>query len=201
MRAHPVGPRALLVEVASPAAARSLAVFLRQACPDVQDIVPAAATVLLDGIADHERVGVVLKRWQPTAESVEGHGPVLLVPTRYDGADLAQIADSWGVSRREVVERHTSIEFTAEFCGFSPGFAYLGGLPERWAIPRRPSPRTRVPAGSVAIGGSWCAIYPRASPGGWSILGVTELSVWDQSRIEPALITAGTKLRFVEQSA
>ena len=85
----------------------------------------------------------------------------------------------------------------AAFCGFAPGFAYLTGLPDELAVPRRQTPRTRVPVGSVALAGSWCGVYPTASPGGWQLLGHTDAPLWDVDRPQPALLAPGTRVRFV----
>jgi KipI family sensor histidine kinase inhibitor len=87
--------------------------------------------------------------------------------------------------------------FRVDFCGFAPGFAYLTGLDEALWLPRRSTPRTRVPAGSVAIASEYSAVYPGASPGGWHLLGTTSAQVWDPDRVRPALLEPGTKVRFV----
>ena len=96
-----------------------------------------------------------------------------------------------------MVARHGGIEFVSAFCGFAPGFAYLAGLPEEYAVPRLDSPRSRVPVGSVGLAGSWCGVYPSESPGGWRLLGHTDLTLWDPDRSEPALLAPGTRVRFV----
>jgi KipI family sensor histidine kinase inhibitor len=121
------------------------------------------------------------------------------VPTRYDGPDLAEVAEHWQMTPREVVDLHTSTEMVVAFCGFSPGFAYCTGL-ER-TVPRRPNPRTRVPPGSVALADAFTGVYPTASPGGWQLIGRTELVLWDDSRESPATLVPGTRLRFVEVRA
>ena len=119
------------------------------------------------------------------------------VPVVYDGADLEDVAARWGTDVDEVVARHGGIEFVSAFCGFAPGFAYLAGLPEEYAVPRLDSPRSRVPVGSVGLAGTWCGVYPSESPGGWRLLGHTDLTLWDPDRSEPALLAPGTRVRFV----
>jgi KipI family sensor histidine kinase inhibitor len=101
----------------------------------------------------------------------------------------------------EAVTAHTGTQFSVAFCGFSPGFAYLAGLPARLAVPRRASPRTRVPAGSVALADGWCGVYPQASPGGWALVGTTDVELFDLDRDPPALLTPGTRVRFVRVDA
>jgi allophanate hydrolase subunit 1 len=191
---RPVGSRALLAEVGSAAEAAALAAWLREAGLRADDIVPAARSVLVDGV-DPGLALALLADWPggsavPAARSVE-------VPVVYDGPDLSLVATRWGVSVDEVVARHTSVFFTSAFCGFAPGFAYLAGLPEDWWLPRLPDPRPRVPAGSVAIAGEWCGVYPTASPGGWLLLGRTDVTLWDPAATEPALLAPGTQVRFV----
>lgn len=191
------GPTALLLEVADAATALSLAEHLR-AVIDATDVVPGACTVLVDG-AEPSALEAALTRWDPAADPV--HGPLVEVPVVYDGADLAAVAEVWGCSVREVVERHTSLELVSAFCGFAPGFAYLSGVPEKWSVPRLHSPRPRVPAGSVALAGTWSAVYPTASPGGWRLLGRTDVTLWDTRRTPPALLAPGTRVAFREVRA
>jgi KipI family sensor histidine kinase inhibitor len=119
------------------------------------------------------------------------------VPTTYDGPDLEEVARVWGMSTAEVVATHTGLEHEVAFCGFSPGFAYCAGLPEHLAVPRRHDPRPRVPAGSVAVADRWTGVYPTASPGGWQLLGRTDLVLWDADREPPATLAPGTRVRFV----
>ena len=107
------------------------------------------------------------------------------------------MAEAWGTDTAEVVRRHQDIEFVAAFCGFAPGFAYLTGLPDDLAVPRRVTPRTTVPAGSVALAGRWCGVYPSVSPGGWQLIGCTGASLWDMTHRQPALLGPGTRVRFV----
>ena len=119
------------------------------------------------------------------------------VPTTYDGEDLAWVARQWDMTRDEVVATHTAAELVVAFCGFAPGFPYCTGLPERLAVPRHDSPRTRVPAGSVGLAGAFTGIYPTASPGGWRLVGRTDLRLWEVDREQPATLAPGTRVRFV----
>jgi KipI family sensor histidine kinase inhibitor len=195
---RPCGRDAVLAEVADSAAARSLAAHVRAAGPGVglavDDVVPGARSVLLDGFSDRELLDRVLRSWTPAADP--GAGELVEVPVVYDGADLADVAQRWGTDEAGVVARHTATEFVSAFCGFAPGFAYLAGLAEADAVPRLTSPRPRVPAGAVGLAGSWCGVYPSASPGGWRLLGRTDLSLWDPDRDPPALLAPGTRVRF-----
>ncbi|WP_104107406.1 allophanate hydrolase subunit 1 [Nocardioides sp. 616] len=192
-----VGPRALLVEVADHHEARALASWIRTQSVSLTDVVPAARTVLLDGLDDPARVSQLVGGWRPGVAE-RPHGRSVRIPVRYDGPDLAVVARSWGVTEDEVVRRHTGLELVSAFVGFAPGFSYLGGLPEEWSVPRLDSPRSRVPAGAVAIADRWCAVYPGESPGGWLLLGRTGVTVWDLSRAaEPSLLPPGTRVRFV----
>ena len=206
---HPVGLSACLVEVADPAwlppLHRHLAVAHRQGeLPDVVDLVPGARTVLLDGLPADTGPALLtrlLAGWTPadTATSVAG-AETIDVPVRYDGPDLTEVARLVGIGTDEVVSLHTGTLMTVDFCGFAPGFAYLSGLPEQLRVSRLPAPRTAVPAGAVAIAESYTGIYPRSSPGGWRILGHTDLPLWDADRPEPALLTPGTRVRLVAVS-
>lgn len=192
-----VGHDAWLVHVAHAEQAAALALWLRTQGLVCAEVVPAATSVLVDGLPDVAPLRDLLARWSPHRPAPE-ELPVVEVPVTYDGPDLGEVARLWDVTREEVVRRHTSLEFVATFSGFAPGFSYLSGLPEGWALPRRSSPRDRVPAGAVALADRWCGIYPSASPGGWQLLGRTDLVVWDLTRREgPALLAPGTRVRFV----
>lgn len=195
MQLRPIASSALLAEVGDPAAALALATWARAAGVDAVEIVPAAETVLFDGVPDVAALAARLGDWTPTAAAPAGE--LVEVPVAYDGADLAFVADAWGTDVDGVVERHAALEFVSAFCGFAPGFAYLAGLPAELAVPRLDSPRSRVPAGSVALAGTWCGTYPTASPGGWRLLGRTEARLWDAGRDRPALLAPGTRVRFV----
>jgi len=122
------------------------------------------------------------------------------VPVVYGGEagpDLADVAAHAGLSPAEVVARHAGAVYSVRFLGFSPGFAYLGGLPEELATPRLPLPRTRVPAGSVGIAGRQTGVYPAESPGGWRIIGRSSLSLFRPERTPPALLSTGDLVRFL----
>lgn len=118
------------------------------------------------------------------------------IPVLYDGADLTEAAVLLGWSPEELVRRHTSAAWTVGFVGFAPGFAYLTSDDTELVVPRRASPRTRVPAGSVALAGPYSGVYPRESPGGWQLLGRTDAPVWDVTRERPALLLPGDEVRF-----
>ncbi|WP_405832682.1 allophanate hydrolase subunit 1 [Streptomyces sp. NBC_01176] len=200
MRALPVGEHALLVEVASGEAAQALHAELLRRRADgslsVREIVPAARTVLLDGLDDPVRLASHLPTWEipPLPARAEG---AIEIPVRYDGPDLADVAARWGVTERLVPEIHAAAEFRVAFCGFAPGFGYLTGLPSRYDVPRRATPRTSVPAGSVALAGPYTGVYPRSSPGGWQLIGTTDAVLWDHARVPAALLAPGTRVRFV----
>lgn len=202
MRALVVGAEALLVEVGSDAEVAALHAELmrRRDAGDlgaVRDVVPAARTVLLDGVRDPAALGARIERWEvpPLAEA---GGPLVTVPVRYDGPDLAEVARLWGVNPGEVAGIVGGIGFRVAFCGFAPGFGYLTGLPERLRLPRRATPRTAVPAGSLALAGEYAGVYPRSSPGGWQLVGTTDAVLWDPEREPAALFAPGVRVRFEE---
>jgi len=190
MRALPVGDHGLLIELGTGEEAEALhAELLRRRAagtlPPVRDIVPAARTVLLEGLEHLSRE----------------RGDILEIPVRYDGPDLAEVAGLWGVAVDEVAGIHSAAGFRVAFCGFAPGFGYLTGLAERWSVPRRATPRTSVPPGSVALAGPYTGVYPRASPGGWQIIGTTDTVLWDPGRARAALLAPGTRVRFVPEGS
>ncbi|MFR9781019.1 5-oxoprolinase subunit B family protein, partial [Micromonospora sp. MS34] len=160
------------------------------------EIVPAAATVLLDGVPDPEQVAARIARWTPCGDAGPATTAEVEVPTVYDGEDLPAVAGHWGVDVPTVVERLRRTVFRVAFCGFAPGFAYLTGLPAELAVPRLATPRTRVPAGSVALAGPYAGIYPTASPGGWLLVGRTDLVLFDVHADPPARLTPGTLVRL-----
>ncbi|MER5813625.1 allophanate hydrolase subunit 1 [Streptomyces sp. NPDC002033] len=205
MRTLVVGDGALLVEVDSAGEVAALhAELLRRRdageLGPVREVVPAARTVLLDGVARPRALAARIAGWEvpPLAEA---EGPLVTVPVRYDGPDLAEVAGAWGVGPREVPRLVGGIVFRVAFCGFAPGFGYLTGLPERLRLPRRATPRTAVPAGSLALAGEYAGVYPRSSPGGWQLIGSTDAVLWDPAREPAALFAPGVRVRFTEAGA
>ena len=203
------GEDAVLVEVDGLPAVLDLAAAVRAAVAagspgfsDVVDVVPAATTVL---VAVHEGAGVgPLRDALGALEVPAGSGSAAVgsdaveIAVRYDGPDLSEVAARTGLSIAEVVAAHTGTPWRVAFCGFAPGFGYLVGGDERLRVPRRPEPRTAVPAGAVALAGEFSAVYPRSSPGGWQLLGTTDAVLWDVEREPPALLQPGTVVRFVD---
>ncbi|HYT09154.1 MAG TPA: 5-oxoprolinase subunit PxpB [Mycobacteriales bacterium] len=161
--------------------------------PGVVEVVPAARTVLVEGGPLPDLAALLGDLTAaPAAE-----GPAVELPVAYDGPDLADVAELTGLPAGEVVRRHAGTDFVVAFCGFAPGFAYLTGLPAELHVPRRATPRTAVEAGSVGIAGEFSGVYPRRSPGGWQLLGHTDVVLWDTERDPPALLAPGTRVRFV----
>lgn len=200
MKVLSVGEDALLVEVSSDDEAQALhAELLRRRAEgslSAREIVPAARTVLLDGLDDPARLAAELTATElpPTPPRARA---VVEIPVRYDGPDLGDVAAHWGVPESEVAGIHAETEFRVAFCGFAPGFGYLTGLPPRYDVPRRATPRTAVPAGSLALAGPYTGVYPRSSPGGWQLIGTTDIVLWDHARVPAALLSPGTRVRFV----
>jgi KipI family sensor histidine kinase inhibitor len=199
MRLRPCGDEAVLVELDDPDDVLPLHQALRDRPPaGLVDSVPAARTVLLvfdPGRTTARQVAAAIP--DPTAARAAAPGPLVEVPVTYDGADLAEVAERSGLTVDEVVERHRRPLYTVAFCGFSPGFGYLTGLDAALRLPRRESPRVRVPAGAVAIADRYSGIYPRPAPGGWHILGHTDAPLWTLHREPPALLRPGCRVRFV----
>ncbi len=193
MRLLPYGPRAVLVEFDSLTDVMAAANAWRRArLQGVVDIVPAARTVLVvhDGSFDERN----LPKVDDTVPAPDG--ALVVVPVTYDGDDLAAVAAATGLSVDEVVIAHSSREYICAFCGFMPGFSYLVGLDARLVLPRRSTPRARVPAGSLAIAAEFTAVYPGESPGGWHLLGTTDVPMWAADRAVPATLPPGTRVRF-----
>lgn len=204
MRILPVRDDALLVECDSLEAAIALLDALTaEPVPGVRELVPGARTLLV--AFDPARLDA-----RRLAREVRGREHVSVrpadsrtveVPTRYDGEDLAEVGRHLGLATDEVVRRHTASEYTVGFVGFAPGFAYLTDGDPVFDVPRRATPRTRIPAGSVGLAGTYSGVYPRESPGGWQLIGTTEESMWDLGRERPALLQPGDRVRFVEAAA
>lgn len=207
-RLLPCGQSAVLVELEGLSDVMALHGALRARrgkLTGLLDLVPAATTVLVvarDPAALpslRREVAEVLRRAQPPPPGARADsGVTVRVEVRYDGADLDEVASLTGLTRAEVVRAHTCAPWTVAFCGFAPGFAYLTGGDTRLEVPRRREPRTRVPAGSVALAGTFSGIYPRSSPGGWQVIGHTDAVVWDTDRDPPALLRPGDAVAFVD---
>jgi KipI family sensor histidine kinase inhibitor len=196
----PCGDRALLVEVEEPAMVAAVRVALdRHPRPGQLELVPAARTVLvLLDRAPTDRDAVELRRLVLEPEEQAAAGPSVELPVVFDGPDLADVARLTGRAVPELVAALTGVEFTVAFGGFAPGFGYLTGLPAELHVPRRDTPRTRVPAGSVGLAGPYAGAYPRASPGGWQLVGRTDAVLFDVDRDPPALLVPGRRVRFRE---
>ncbi len=208
------------VDLALNARVHAVAAALRDAAlPGVRDLVPAYASLAIhyDPLAwitattwrshDDEaepassrlaaRVGEIVARVTTVDED---DGRLVEVPVHYggdDGPDLPELAAAAGLSVDDAIARHAAVTYRVAMLGFAPGFPYLLGLDAALHAPRLASPRTRVPAGSVAIGGAQTGIYPSALPGGWRLVGRTPLVLFDASRPSPALLRAGDRVRFV----
>ncbi|MDX3974541.1 5-oxoprolinase/urea amidolyase family protein [Shinella sp.] len=201
MRFLPVSLTTILVELTD--LDETLALFASlQAEPidGIEEMVPAARTLMIrfrpekvSSAALAARIGTrdLSAKIAPSEHLVE-------IPVRYDGEDLADVADLTGLSVAEVIRRHTESEFTVAFCGFAPGFGYLVGGDPALTVPRRKSPRTRIPAGSVALAGAFSGVYPQNSPGGWQIIGTTPVKMWDIERDPGALFQPGYRVRFFD---
>ncbi len=194
-------PEALEPGVAVPAtiaaAVRQLAEQLGTA---LEDVVPGAGTVLVlaRDQAGMARLLAALPDLADVKETLKQDGPTVELPVRYDGPDLAAVADATGFSVEEIVRRHSSATYEAAFTGFAPGFAYLTGIDPALQLPRRDTPRPAVPAGSLAIADTWTAVYPRSSPGGWHLLGTVDVMMFDLHREPAALVSPGQSVRFIK---
>ena len=206
------GASALLVDLGDATAVAHLtrAIGASALAAEVE-VVPAATTVLVR-VGDPRR-GAAPGRLaavrhaledllaQPdvaiNAWAADAAADLVEIPVRYDGDDLSDVAGRVGLTVAELIALHSGTVFLAAFCGFTAGFCYMTGLPERLVLPRRPSPRPRVPADTVAIADIYGGVYPAATPGGWNLLGTTAVSMWDARRDPPSLVSPGQRVRFV----
>lgn len=156
----------------------------------LEEVVPAADCVLVQG---HAAAAIASNPPQP-----QGHvqSTEVVLPARFDGEDLPDVSAAAGCTVEDVIRILLDTTFTVAFCGFSPGFAYLTGLPDSLHLPRRDRPRARVPAGSIAVASGYAAVYPTESPGGWHLLGHSDAVLFDPHAEPPALLTPGTRVRF-----
>ncbi|WP_460962578.1 5-oxoprolinase subunit PxpB [Parasphingorhabdus pacifica] len=191
----------VLVELADLEQVQAMYAAIADVLPEgVIDVVPAARTLLLrldPDRADPAGVERFVRSVEPGG-CQQRDGGLVRVPVVYDGADLAEVAELTGLTEREVIGEHTAHEWTVAFGGFAPGFGYLAGGSARLEVPRRSESRTKVPAGSVGLAGTFSGIYPRQSPGGWQLIGRTELEIWRVERTPPALLRPGVRVRFEE---
>ncbi|WP_034806245.1 5-oxoprolinase subunit B/C family protein [Intrasporangium oryzae] len=212
VRVLPAGDRALVVEVRGIRESLALHARLRPLVDardgvgaSVEHLVVAARTLLVVTRAEAD-LGRVADGVNRLADDLDAEvrelpvGEVVEIPVHYDGPDLDEVAAHTGLTTREVVEAHTGSTWRVGFGGFAPGFAYLFGGHPALHVPRRTDPRTRVPAGSVALAGEFSGVYPHPSPGGWQLIGTTDLAVWDVRRDPPALLVPGAVVRFVERA-
>lgn len=195
----------MIVECAAPAESlrlfRALSAARAEAALDVDALVHAERTVLVRGGAARDprrlmrALDAALQRDSLAPEPDEPPSTIA-IPVHYDGADLAEVAALTGMSAEQVVERHLAGDYSVAFIGFAPGFAYLTGGDPALEVPRRATPRPRVPAGAVGLAGAYSAVYPREGPGGWQIIGRTEHPMWDLTRDPPAALVLGDRVRF-----
>ncbi|MGH3317714.1 MAG: 5-oxoprolinase subunit B family protein [Nocardioidaceae bacterium] len=200
----PCGSAALMLELESLDDVLAVyAALLDDTPPGVLDLVPAARTLMLlldPAQTEPAAVERAVRHVTPRHNDRE-HGELLEMPVVYDGEDLDEVGKLTGWGADGVIERHTGTEWTVAFCGFAPGFGYLVSDSGGFDIPRRSTPRTKVPPGAVGLAGEFAGVYPRESPGGWQLIGSTELQTFDLDREPPALLTPGTRVRFVDQGA
>lgn len=202
----PFGDRALLAEV-EPGAALALRAGLAASRPDgVVDLVPGARTVLVR--VDPAALPLPLARaWiervaaAPAGDAATAVARLVELDVVYDGPDLSDTAALLGMSVDALVARHRATDWTVAFTGFAPGFGYLTGDGWPFDVPRLADPRTRVPAGAVGLAGPYCGAYPRATPGGWRLIGTTAARLFDPDAADPALLAPGTHVRFIERAA
>ena len=196
---RPAGERGALVELEDNAAVHALAATLEPLRgSELEEIVPGDRTLLL--VWRHEAPPAAAVE-RLVADSEQG-GPApaeaaVELAVAYDGPDLEEVAEACSVGVEEFVERHSAADYRVAFLGFAPGFAYLTGGDPGLVPPRREEPRTRVPAGALAIAGPYSAVYPRESPGGWNLVGSCEARLFDPSQEQPALLAAGAAVRLV----
>jgi len=169
--------------------------------PGLVEIVAAYATVTVFFEGDPEEIRrqlVALSHAPATShrERSDAISTLHVIPVRYHGPDLTYVASQTGLTLDQIIERHASREYLVYLLGFVPGFGYLGDLDPSLVLPRRATPRTRVPAGSVAIAGAQTAVYPLATPGGWHLIGSTTTAMFDPAREPAALLKTGDRVRF-----
>lgn len=205
-RVDTAGDRALLVRLGSAIDAARLSevlalerALLEMHLPGVRSTLTAYASLLCQ--YDPEQIAATqledqIRRLEGALTPVELAGDLIEIPTTYDGPDLSDVAEKTGLSRQEVIDRHSERSYLVYCVGFAPGFTYCGELDEHLAIPRRAAPRLNVPAGSVAIAARQTGIYAVDSPGGWHLIGRTDTVLFDPAVNPPARFKPGDRLRF-----
>jgi KipI family sensor histidine kinase inhibitor len=198
---RPAGDRGVLVDLPDGVAPAAAAAAVRERLgAAVQDVVPGHRTVLVTWASAAARPArTELERLLAFGDlpAAPAASAAVELAVRYDGPDLEAVARHAGLTPDEVVARHLAARYEVAFVGFLPGFAYLVGGDPALAVPRRADPRPRVPAGSVALAGPYSAVYPSASPGGWQLVGTCAAMLFDPRRDPPAVLAAGTRVRFV----
>ncbi|WP_237208444.1 urea amidolyase family protein [Rothia nasimurium] len=196
--AKPFGALAVLVDCRTLENALYLHEHLKQNPAAGQtELVPAAQTVLVR-FDDPTLAATFLQapHFPEASGGVRTHGRTVTIPVVYDGQDLADVATHLGMSEQAVIYAHTTGHWSVAFAGFAPGFFYLHRHDNVLDVPRRPTPRTSVPAGAVGLAGDFSGIYPRTSPGGWQLIGHTNAPLWDLSQNPPALLEPGMQVQF-----
>jgi inhibitor of KinA len=189
------------IELSDLVAARARAIVAERIA-GVNDVVPSYASVTVHYDPSIIEYRELHRRLIDVIESEIGHSADQtsavehVIPVRYTGEDLDYVADQTRLSRKEVIEIHSAARYRVFVIGFVPGFAYLGPLDQRLVLPRRKSPRKRVPAGSVAIAEAQTAVYPSETPGGWHLIGITDVRMFDPNRRSPSLLAVGDLVRF-----
>ena len=201
MRFLPVSLTTILVELAD--LDETLALFAslqNDPVEGIEETVPAARTLMIRFRPEKIGAQALVARLssRDLSAKIAPSDNLVEIPVHYNGEDLTDVAELTGMSVDEVIRRHTESEFTVAFCGFAPGFGYLVGGDPALHVPRRQSPRTRIPAGSVALAGAFSGVYPQNSPGGWQIIGTTPVKMWDIDRDPGALFQPGYRVRFFD---
>ncbi len=200
MRYRLVGRDAVLLLLPRPQLRHEVASIGSDSVTGLSELVPGAETVLARFDPDVTSVRALVAAIESAAQQpVESTAKAHYISVRYDGPDLAAVAETTGLTAAEVIARHAAADYLADFIGFSPGFAYLTGIDPALRLPRRSTPRSTVPSGSLAIADHYCAIYPTSSPGGWHLIGTTDSELFDQHRKPPACIQPGDSVRFQPQ--
>ncbi|MFC9552325.1 allophanate hydrolase subunit 1 [Rhodococcus sp. NPDC056960] len=197
------GDRAWIVDVTPDRIASVVVAARAQAWSALlEDVIPAARSIMFRAHAssDMRVLADNIRHLLHTTDVVEPTGrpdrETVVIPVRYDGEDLDDVARSLGMTPDEVVEAHAAAEHRVGFFGFAPGFAYIDGAPDSLKLPRRPSPRPRVGAGLVAIAGTQTVVYPGGTPGGWHLIGSTTEVLWDISAANPSRLSVGDRVIF-----